>query len=99
MSSGRLRTTSVVGTYWMSCIRSFSKTTLPGVTATFSPSLNFSRSVILIRSRPWPRSRSSSMFESPCTRFSPPVSTVRRATSGFVIAKLVGARASMNWRV
>jgi hypothetical protein len=46
INSGRRNTVSVVGAYWMSCINSFWKTTLPGVVATFSPSLNASRSVI-----------------------------------------------------
>ena len=39
ISSGRFSTFSVVGAYWISCIRSFWKTTLPGVTAMFSPTL------------------------------------------------------------
>ena len=38
ISSGRRCTFSVVGVYWISCIRSFWNTTLPGVLAMFSPS-------------------------------------------------------------
>ena len=62
ISSGRRFTVSVVGAYWISCIRSFWKTTLPGVVAMFSPILNAVMSVMLIASRPLPRSRSSSRF-------------------------------------
>src|SRR5262245_66366770 len=46
ITSGRFSTLSPSGLYWMSCIRSFSNTTLPGVVATFSPSLNAFSSVI-----------------------------------------------------
>src|SRR6187551_2524390 len=44
ITSGRLCTFGVVGAYWISCISSFSKTTLPGVVA---------------RSRPTSKARSS----------------------------------------
>ena len=40
ISSGRLSTFSVVGAYWMSCIRSFWKITLPGVIARLRPTSN-----------------------------------------------------------
>ena len=39
------------------------------------------------------------VFDRPFTRFSPPVSSVSRSTSGLVIAKFEGAIASTNWRV
>ena len=98
ISSGRFSTFSVVGVYWISCIRSFWYTTLPGVTAMFSPTLNAS-SVMLMRSLPLPRSRSASRLLRPFSRFSPPVSAVLRSTSGLVIRKLDGLIASTNCRV
>ena len=60
-----------VGVYWRSCIRSFWKTTLPGVTAMFLPTSKASVSAILIFSLPLPASRSSSRFCRPLSRFSP----------------------------
>ena len=99
ISSGRFSTVSVVGAYWISSIRSLRNTTLPGVTAMFSPTLNFVSSVMRMRSWPLPRSRSASRFDRPFSRFSPPVSAVRRSTSGLVIRKLDGLIASTNWRV
>src|ERR1041385_4590481 len=47
----------------------------------FSPTRNASMSVILIRSFPFPRSRSVSRLLSPLIRFSPPVSAVLRKTA------------------
>src|SRR5882724_9241942 len=38
--SGRLKTVSVLGAYWISCINSFWNTTLPGVVATFKLGVN-----------------------------------------------------------
>ena len=38
--SGRLSTVAVDGAYWMSCISSFSKITLPGVSARLRPTSN-----------------------------------------------------------
>ena len=46
--NGRTCTSLVVGEYWISWKISFSNTTLPGVTARFSPTLNASSSVIEI---------------------------------------------------
>ena len=40
ISSGRLSTVAVDGAYWMSCISSFSKITLPGVSARLRPTSN-----------------------------------------------------------
>ena len=98
-SSGRFATFFVVGSYWISCIRSFWKTTLPGVVAMLTPSSNAFVSVIEILSWPLPRSMSSSRLLSPLTRFWPPVAIVSRNTSGLVSAKFDGASASMYWRV
>ena len=70
ISSGRFAAFSVVGVYWISWIRSFWNTTLPGVTAMFLPTSKASMSVMLILSWPLPRSRSSSRFCKPFTRFS-----------------------------
>jgi hypothetical protein len=99
MTSGRLSTVSVAGAYWMSCIRSFWKTTLPGDTAMFSPTRNLESSVMRMRSLPLPRSRSFRRCERPFSRFSPPVSAVFRSTSGLVRRKLDGLIASTNCRV
>ena len=100
ISNGRFSTFAVDGVYWISCISAFWSTTLPGVAAMFSPSLNWVLSVMLMRSWLSPlRSRSPRRFSRPSSRLRPPVSSVARRTSGFVIAKLVGARASMYCRV
>ncbi len=98
ISSGRFSTACVVGEYWMSCTRSFWNTTLPGDAATSSPILNAWRPAVLVVSLLRPRSRSDSRLLNPRSRFSPPVSTVLRSTSGLVIRKLAGLIASMNWR-
>ncbi len=98
-SSGRFATFAVVGSYWMSCSRSFWKTTLPGVVAMLTPSSKAFGSVIEILSWPLPRSMSSSRLWSPLTRFWPPVAIVSRNTSGLVSAKFDGASASMYCRV
>ena len=48
--AGMVGTFFVAGSYWMSCIKSFWKTTLPGVVAMFTPSSKALLSVIEIRS-------------------------------------------------
>src|SRR5258708_3796347 len=99
MISGRLYTSPPVGWYWMSCIRSFWYTTLPGVVATFLPSLNALSSVIEMRSSPLPFSMSESRLFSPRTRFWPPLFSVSRSTCGLVMRKFVSDSASTYWRV
>ena len=97
--SGCLNTVSVDGLNWMSCIRSFWNTTLPGVVATLWPIRNAFSSVILMRSCPSPSSRSSSRFFRPFTRLVPPDFIVSRSTCGLVSAKFDGDSASTYWRV
>ena len=62
----------------------------------FSPNLKASMSLMVMLSRPPPRSRSSSRFFKPLMRFSPPVSIVASTTAGFVMAKLAGDKALTN---
>src|SRR5260221_699566 len=69
MTNGRFSTCAVAGLYWISCIRSFSNTTLPGVVATFSPSLKAFSSVIEICNCPPPFSMSARRLFRPRTRF------------------------------
>ena len=76
ISSGRFNTFSVVGAYWISCIRSFWKTTLPGVTATFSPTRKLLSSVMRMRRSPLPRSRSASRLRQALQQVLATVSTV-----------------------
>ena len=59
ISSGRFSTFSVAGVYWISCISSFWKITLPGVIARFLPTANFEASDWRIFRLPWPASMSS----------------------------------------
>lgn len=99
ISSGFLSTLSVLGVYCSSCIISVSNTTLPGVVATFLPSSKAVVSVILTRRLPPPSSTSRSRLLRPLSRFWPWLLTVSRKTSGLVIAKFDGDRASMYWRV
>ena len=77
-------------------MRSFWKTTSPGLTAVFRPTSKASMSVCRIRSLPLPRSRSSSIIFRPRTRFSPFCSTVASSTSGFSAKKFAGFIASTN---
>ncbi len=99
MTSGLAWTFSVSGAYWMSWMRSFSKTTDPGETAVLRPTSKASMSVWRIRSLPLPRSRSASIILRPRTRLSPFCSTVASSTSGFSAKKLAGFIASTNCRV
>jgi hypothetical protein len=99
ISSGRFHCSLVVGLNWSSWIISFWKITLPGVEATFLPISKADGSVILTRSWPPPSSMSRSRLLKPLSRFWPLLLTVSRSTSGLVMAKFDGARASMNWRV
>src|SRR5258708_40319594 len=71
----------------------------PGVVAIFSPRRKAFMSVIVIESRPLPRSRSTRRFSKPRSKFCPPESRVAARTSGFVAPKLEGDKASTNWRV
>ncbi len=99
MTNGLLYTCSVVGWYWINCIRSFWNTTLPGIVATFFPSLKALSSVIEMRSCPPPFSMSASRLFRPRNRFCPPLAAVSRNTWGLVSRKLDGERASTYWRV
>src|SRR5258707_15458509 len=65
----------------------------------FSPRRKAFRSVIVIASRPLPRSRSARRFSKPRSRFCPPDARVAVRTSGLVATKLEGDKASTNWRV
>ena len=49
--SGRFATRDVVASYWISSIRSFRNTTLPGVTARLRPTSNADSSLIVMRPR------------------------------------------------
>ena len=107
MSSGTSCTFSVVGSYWMSCSRSFWKTTLPGAVAMLRPTSKASRSVWVRLNTSPDRSMSWTRLAMPCTRFLPLVANVSRSTSGLVSGKLEGDRAlpscfrwnSARWRV
>ena len=99
-SSGRFATFGVVGSYWMSCSRSFWKTTLPGrgrdVDAELEGLRVGHRDLELAVAAP--RCRRGRLLR-PLTRFCPPVAIVSRNTSGLVSAKFDGASASMYCRV
>ena len=89
-STGMRNTVSVDGEYWMSCISSFSNTTLPGVSARLRPISNLLASDWRNFSSPWPASMSSVSIFMPRTRFSPFDASVSRRTSGLVNTKLEG---------
>ena len=91
-STGTERTCGVCGAYWMSSIRSFLNTTLPGVAARFSPTRN--GRVSTWRGRPLLLSTSSTKWLAPATRLAPPVSNIRFSAAGLVSRKFVGASAS-----
>ena len=93
ISSGRFSTLSVTGVYWMSCINSFWKITLPGVIARFLPTANFDASDWRILRLPPPASMSSASMLMPRTRFSAFDESVSRITSGLVSTKFDGATA------
>ena len=95
MSRGREWTRSVVGVYWISSMRSLRKTTLPGVMARFLPTAKAEASLMVMR--PW-RVSVSRLF-SPWARLLPWVSRAFFRTSGLVVGKLAGDRASAYWRV
>ncbi len=90
ISSGRSRTLSVVGVYWMSCRSSFWKTTLPGVVARLRPSSKALGSVWLIFIRSPDRFRSSASRLAPFSRLRAFDAIVSRSTSGLVARKFVG---------
>ena len=95
-SSGRVRTAVApsAGSYWMSCITSFSNTTAPGETAMLRPSSKADSSVVEMR----PRATSSTICFRPRFSVSPPDSTAMRIASGLVAAKFAGLIASTIWR-
>ena len=90
ISSGVFSTVGVDGAYWMSCISSFSKITLPGVTARLLPTSNFSASDWRIFRSPPPASMSSASICMPRARFSALVVSVSRSNSGLVSTKFDG---------
>ena len=90
ISSGRSCTFAVVGAYWISWIRSFSNTTLPGVVATLRPTSNAVSSVIDTR----PRAKSCTNRRMPSTRLAPPLSSAVCSASGLVARQLAGLSAS-----
>jgi hypothetical protein len=90
MTSGRLCTLGVVGAYWISCISSFSNTTLPGVVARLRPTSNAWSSDIEMR----PRARSAMNSRAPSTRLAPPLSSAVCSASGLVARQWPGLIAS-----
>jgi hypothetical protein len=70
MTSGRSRTLSLSGLYWMTWISSFSKIKAPGVITRLAPTAKAFSSVIEMRPLPM----SSIRFLIPVARLSPPVS-------------------------
>ena len=82
-SSGVLYTSLVVGSYWMQLDQVVLENHLAGRDGEFLPTSKAVVSVMLMRSLPLPRSRSSSMFSSPRTRFSPLLSMVAAALPGW----------------
>ena len=97
MSIGSGWTFSVVGAYWISSISRLRNTTLPGrhrhVLAD-AGSFRADRRPAGLDAAPSPRASSAS----PGTRLSPPVSSVRRSTSGLVSRKLLGDTMSSSCR-
>ena len=71
-SNGVRCTCPVLGAYWISCMRSFWKTTLPGVMARFRPTSKASSSLVLIFSWPPLSARSEIRLFRPSIRFLPP---------------------------
>jgi len=94
ISRGRLATLGVRGSYWISCISSFSKITWPALVAMFLPTSKTLSSVMEIR----PFSMSAIRFWMPAVMLWPLLSTACLMNSGLVAAKLAGERASMYWR-
>ena len=99
ISSGRFITFSVVGEYWISSIRSFWSTTLPGVVAIFLPTSNAFMSVM-------PEGELALATLEILQQVVEALDQVLAAeldggaqTSGLVITKLHGDIASTNWRV
>jgi len=91
MSSGSSRTCDVAGAYWISSISSLRNTTLPSVSAMFSPILKTSSPFNL--SPRASRTRSSASSDAPAAKLAPAVRQVASRTVGLVQAKLAGASA------
>ena len=91
MRIGSRRTCGVLGAYWMSSINLLRKMTSPLVRAIVSPTLKLSMpfSFSPLARRPM----SSASKAAPAAKFAPPVARAASTTSGFVPAKLTGARA------
>ena len=82
MRMGSGCTVSVVGVYWISSIRRFCSTTLPGVMPTSRPTTKFSVPAGgLPVARRW---KSSAAFCMPRIRLAPPCCSVRCSTTGLV---------------
>src|SRR5215208_3627305 len=81
MRSGTRRTSSVNGLYWMSCIISFWKTTLPRVAAMISPTRKASRSLMVMDKVLRLASMSRRRLARPLSRFPPPLSSVQQIRS------------------
>ena len=96
MRTGSVWTFFVAGAYWISSKSRLRNTTLPGVTATFSPGRKFSVPAGSSRLR-W-RRQSSIMFSKPRIRFCPPSFCVAWIRSGLVQRKFAGENRSMNCR-
>ena len=97
ISTGSGCTVRVPGAYWISSISRLRYTTLPGVTAMFSPTRN--SSVPTGRHAACLRIASSHALAAPLHRLSPPVRSVSCSTSGLVARKFDGETMSSNWRV
>ncbi len=96
ISTGSACTSAVAGAYWMSSTRRLRSTTLPGVTATSRPTTK--SSVPAGGAPPTRRSKSSTAWMAPRTRFMPPLACVWRSTTGLVGRKLPGENRSRSWR-
>ena len=90
ISSGRLSTVSVDGAYWMSCISSFWKITLPGVIARLRADLERLGVGLPDLEVAAPASMSSASMCMPRTRLSALLLKVSRSSSGLVSTKFDG---------
>ena len=94
---GSADTFAVVGSYWISSMRSLRNTTLPGVTATLRPT---SKASAPAGGRPASvRSTSSLQLEAPRTRLRPPSFVVLAMLTGLSHGMLLGETMSIAARV
>ena len=96
ISTGSGRTFSVVGAYWISSIRRLRNTTLPGLTATLTPTCQASVPTGFLPLTA--RSQSSTRCCRPTARLRPPFFSVCSSSSGLVARKFDGEVMSRIWR-